>query len=213
MRKYLVILLSLLAFLLFSSKRCDSPEGENTAEDEITSKATVDSINNSFKADHLSEQSLRAFEEKAKEKVVDFADYLQIYTDKSLDESFKKHLRQMILDLFISDTIHIILKVADERGENNLAINKFLETVSVPVENSMKIIFDSIVLWEPLQRINELNYKGTLKFSQKVELPSAINSAGLDSVSKQVDIIATKISKHFGSDTVQIWQVYLGDIR
>ena len=83
MRKFLIISVFLLAFLLFSSKKCESPEDENTTREEIAFKATLDSINHSFESDHLSDLTLRAFEVKAKQKLADFADYLQICFDKS----------------------------------------------------------------------------------------------------------------------------------
>lgn len=213
MRTYLIISVSLLAFLLFSSKKCESPEEENAVREEIAFKATLDSINMVFEADYLSEQTLRAFEEKSKQKLIDFADYLLIYTDKSLDETFRDHARRMIRDLFISDSVHINLKVSDEREKKNISINELLKMEPGPGESHMKFIFDSIDLSEPLHRVNDLNYKGSLKFSQQYEVTSVTNSPITCSVSKKVEIIATKVRKPFGGDTLQIWKVYLGNIR
>ena len=213
MRKFLIISVSLLAFLLFSSKKCESPEDENVVGEETAFKAALDSINKAFEADYLSEQTLRAFEVKAKQKLVDFADYLHIVNDKTLDESFKEQARQMILDLFISDNVHISLKVHDELKEKNLVINEFLKMDSGPGGNSMEFIFDSINLSEPLHKVNDFNYIGSLTFSQRFTGFSSTNNLIIVSLSKKVDVIATKIRKQFGSDTLQIWQVYLGDIR
>lgn len=213
MRKYLIISLSLLAFLLFSSKECDSPEDENAAKEEIALKANLDSINKAFEADYLSEQSLRAFELKAKQKLADLADYLQIYRDKSLDESFKDHTRKMILDLFISGNVNIDLEVSDEMKENNPAINEFLDMDASPGLNFREFRFDSIEISEPLHRVDEFHYTGSIGFSQRYEFLSVTNPANTGSLNRKVDIIATKVRKHFGSDTLQIWKVYLGEIR
>ena len=213
MKRYLVITCSVLAFLLFCSKSCEKPENENAARDEIAFKATLDSINNSFQSDHLSEQTLRAFETKAKQKLADFADYLQIYTDDSLDESFKDHTRQMILDLFISDSVHIKIRISNEEKENNLTLKEFCKMDFPSGKNSMEFIFDSIDLSEPLHSVNKITYIGGLKFSQRYELPSPPSSEVYYQVNKEVDIIAARVRKKFGSDTLKIWQVYLGDIR
>jgi len=213
MRKYLIISVSLLAFLLFSSKKCESPEDENSAGEEIAFNATVDSIIHSFESDHLSEQTLRAFEVKAIQKLADLADYLQIYSDKSLDESFKDHTWQMILNLFISDSVRVNLKISDEQKEQNLAINELFKTVPGKGKPYIGSTFDSIELSEPLHKINELTYTGSLNFVQNFGLSAGTNSETAGSVQKKIEIIATKVRKQFGSDTLQIWQVYLGDIR
>jgi hypothetical protein len=213
MRKYLVISVSLLVFLLFSSKKCDSPEDENAAREEIAFKATLDSINKVFEADYLSEQSLRAFELKAKQKLTDLADYLQIYCDPSLNGSFRDHTREMILDLFLSDSIHIMLQVSDEMKERDMTINEFLKLFPVPAENSTGFIFDSVVLSESLHRVSEFIYAGSLEFSRRYGVHAGTPSGSPGSVRKNVDIIAAKIGKQFGRDTLQIWQIYLGDIR
>jgi hypothetical protein len=213
MKKIVIITFSLMAFLVFCSKSCETPEDQQAGKEEAALKATLDSISNSFSADQLSEQSLRSLEVKAKQKLTDLADYLQIYADKSLDEAFREHARQMILDLFISDTVHIFFKVSDNIKEKSLTINDFLKMDPGPGKKSTDFIFDSIELSEPLRRMNDLNYKGSLKFSQRYEVYSDTNSTITGSVHKKIDVIVTKVRKQFGTDTLEIWQVSLGDIR
>jgi hypothetical protein len=213
MKRYVIITCSVLAFLLFCSKSCETTENENAAREEISFKATLDSINKTFEADYLSEQTLRAFEVKAEQKLVDFADYLQIYADKSLDESFKDHARQMILDLFISDSIHIKISISKEEKEMNLTIKEFLRIASASGSNVMGVRIDSLEISEPLHRIDDGRYAGSLKFSQRFKGSSSTNNSLTQSQRKTVDIIAAKIKKQFGNDTLQIWQVCLGDIR
>ncbi len=213
MKRYIIITCSVLAFLLFCSKSCETPENENAVREENAFKGTLDSINKAFEADYLSEQTLRAFEVKAKQKLVDFADYLQIYTGKSLDESFKDHARQMIRDLFISDSVHIKIRLSKEEKEMNVTISEFLRIVPASGSDAIGVIIDSIEISKPLHRIDDVRYAGSLKFSQRFKGSSSTNNSITVSLIKQVDIIATKIRKQFGSDTLQIWQVYLGDIR
>jgi hypothetical protein len=105
------------------------------------------------------------------------------------------------------------MKVSDGMKDKKLSINEFLKTDPVPGINSMEFIFDSIEISEPLHRINEFNYTGSLKFSLRKKCPSSTNSESTGSDSKKVDIIATKVMKQFGSDTLKIWQVFLGNIR
>jgi len=213
MKRFLIIICSFIAFLVFCSKSCETPEDQQADKEEAVFKATLDSINSSFSSDQPSEQSLRSLEVKAKQKLTDLADYLQIYADKSLDEAFREHARQMILDLFISDSVRILLKVKDGMSDKSISLKDFLQSGSGPSGKILNLTFDSIILSEPLHRINEILYLGNLRFSQRYEIPSASNLEISCSVKKEVNIIATKIRKQFGRDTLQIWQVYLGDIR
>jgi hypothetical protein len=211
MRKYFVILLSLTALLLFSSKSCETPE--NNKEDETTLESTMDSINKTFLAENLSDQTLQAFEMKAEQKLTDFGDYLQIYSDKSLDEAFRTHVRQMIRELFISDSVRINIRITKDKNEKDLTINEFLGILSSGDDHSIRIFFDSIEVNNPLQRTGVIKYAGSLKFIQRYEVSPSINPAITGSVCRKVDIFAVKGGKQFGGDTLQIWQVYLGSIR
>jgi hypothetical protein len=213
MKKFLVISVSLLAFLLFSSKKCSSPGEEDAAREDIALKTELDSINKEFKADYLSGQSIDAFEVKAKQKLADLADYLRIYSDPSLDKSFRDHTRKMIIDLFLSDTVRVMLKPSAEQKEENLSITGFLKLFPVSGKNPMEIVFDSVVLSEPLHRVDELNYKGSLEFLCRYEDPGSPDKRFSCSVSKKIDIIAVKVKKQFGNDTLRIWQILLGNIH
>lgn len=213
MKRYLIITGLFLALLVFCSKSCETPENEQAQKREIVFQATLDSINSSFVSDNLSEQMLRSFEVKAKQKLTDFADYLQICTDKSLDESFREHAQQMIHDLFISDSVYIDLHVPNEIKGKAKTINDFLKMTAGSEENFIGIMFDSIVLSEPLHKINDLSYAGSLKFLQRYELLSSRNTTISHSIDKEVEIIATRVKKPFGSDTLKIWTVLLGNIK
>jgi len=85
--------------------------------------------------------------------------------------------------------------------------------LSNPGKDSLDLNFDSIILSEPLHRDNDLNYTGNLEFFLRYDAHPVSNSVIAHSNSKRADIIATKVRKPFGRDTLQIWQVYLGNIR
>ena len=211
MKTYPVIFFSILIYLLFSSKSCESPG--NSDYEENTLNATLDSLNKSFEAEYPSDQTLRAFEMKASQKLTDFSDYLQIFHDTSLDATFKEHTRQMIRELFISDTIHIDFRISEEQKVTNLTMSNFFNILSSSDFKPTSIIIDSIIISDPLQRSGEGKYSGSLKFIQRLDMPAGSHNGSVTSFSKTIDIIATRINKSFGDDTLYIWQVYLGDIR
>jgi hypothetical protein len=213
MKRFVIITCSVMAFLVFCSKSCETPENKATMNEEIAFKATLDSITSSFVTDHLSEQTLRSLEVKAEQKLADLADYLQIYTDKSLDKSFRDHARQMIRDLFISDSVMIFLLVTPGISEECISLKDFLRSSTGLPGKSLKFTFDSLILTKPLRRINEICYTGNMSFLQRYQMPCSSNPEVSYSVKKEVEIIAKKVTKAFGSDTLKIWSVLLGDIK
>ena len=100
MKRYMIILGLLFAFILFSAKRCDDDGEENRRLEEAEMKEVIDSVRNEFKADYLREESLFAYEQKAKQKLRDFADYMNIAHDSSLDSAFRTQAEIMTYDLF-----------------------------------------------------------------------------------------------------------------
>ena len=59
----------------------------------------------------------------------------------------------------------------------------------------------------------ESTYKGILMFSQQLRIFSASDTLIRGSFQKKVDIIAAKIRKPFGNDTLKSWKVFLGTIE
>jgi len=213
MKKCLFIYAVILAYFLFSSRSCETTEKKNYDLEETALASTRDSIRHEFGADALSERSLRAFEEKAKEKLVDFADYLNIYSDKSVDKAFKEQAHQMILDLFISDSTSLIILPRGRMKEDSYTLKQFLDLDLLSYYDFHAIVFDSIKISQPLRPTNNHCYSGSLNFSKQVKYFSSFDTSVKVSSISRVDIIATKVRKPFGTDTLKIWRVFLGKIE
>jgi hypothetical protein len=213
MRKYLLVFCAILAYLLFCSKSCESPRQEDTGLQEIKLTKIRDSIKNEFESEYLSKKALRAFEVKAKEKIVDFSDYLNIYMDKSMDETLKSQSGKMILGLFISDSAQIEIRPLNRIHEKLMTIEAFLTSDSSFANDSIHFQFDSIEVEKPLHRIDESGYAGTLKFLQTVKVYSSPDSSSTDTAEKKAEMFVVKVKKPFGADTLQIWRVFLGNIQ
>ncbi len=213
MRRYLFIFSVLLAYLLFCSKSCESPQIQENGSQEDELEKAMDSIKNEFEADDLSKKTLRAFETKVKEKLVDLSDYLNLYTGKSLDDTLKNQVRTMVSELFISDTVQIKMTVSAETSEKVFRLNELLNLDFVAGCDSIIFSFDSIEVAEPLHWTDEFSYAGILKFSQSVKVFSSDDASQTLTVIRNAEIFAVKVDKPFGTDTLQIWRVLLGNIE
>ena len=93
--------ISTIIFVLFvlCAPSCEDEQETANREEALLSK-TKKNILKEFETDYLDEASLFAYEVKAKQKLSDFADYLRIMTDTSLDMSFRIKAGEMIKKLF-----------------------------------------------------------------------------------------------------------------
>ncbi len=187
MKRHLIILGALLAFILFSAKSCDDDPGANRDAEEEALIGAMDSVINEFGTEYLDEESLFAFTQKAKQKLMDYSDYMNMANDTSLDSAFRNQALAMTIELF-------------KKG-------------SGPIESfaGRVIKIDSIRLIEPLHLTGTVLYKGVLGFREGIKSLGGDTTADVSSW-KKVEFLATKSNKLFATDTLRIWQVYLGEI-
>jgi hypothetical protein len=213
MRRFLYILGAILAYFVFCSKSCTSEEKDNSLRQETELAQTKKNIKEEFESEKLSRKSLRAFEVKAEQKLVDLADYLHIYDDESMDDSFKKQARQMILDLFLPDNVMINLNLSGEKDQKRFTVAEFLNKDQTSGYHSRDYIFDSIEIARPLRSTDETDYRGSLVFSCRMIAYSSSDTVRMGPVKMEADIIAAKVKKPFGTDTLSVWGVFLGNIK
>ena len=211
MTKYLKISIIILVLFIIYAPSCVDEQAIAHRE-EAALNETRNEIRAEFETNYLSDTSLFAYETTAKQKLSDFADYLHILTDSSLDVSFRAKAGEMINSSFLSE--NVVLQLAQQKdgsaGENNVHL-----LIKNGLENRLSLSlfsFDSIVFDEPLHRDGNISYTGTLTFSQNFTLPGQPKQI-LNSVSRSADVYLIMKDKVFGADTLKIWSVQLGEIR
>jgi hypothetical protein len=213
MRKFLYIFFAILAYLALSSKSCGSDEKADAAKHKAESAQAKKNIKREFESEDLSKRSLRAFEVKAKQDLVDFSDYLGICYNQQLDTSFRAQARRMILDMFISDSTLVNSLLINEKNRENIPLKEFLNLKSSSGDQFVDFTFDSIEVIAPLRMIDDLNYKGKLSFSRYLKSCSASDTVFSGPLRMEADIFASKVYKPFGTDTLRVWSVFLGEIH
>lgn len=213
MRKYIFVFGAILAYVLFCAKSCESPEGDDTASQDVELAKIKDSIKCEFESDDLTKKTLRAFEVKAQEKLADFSDYLNLYADQALDDTLKNQVRQMISELFVSEDVMIRMKLSPEANEKGLKLKEFLMTDFARAYDSVVFRVDSIAVFKPLRPEDEISYSGILEFQQTVKSYSSSGNIFTNARKARIEIQALKVEKSFGSDTLQIWKVFLGNME
>ena len=180
---------TVLLGLFLSAPGCEGP-GTHPEED-ASLVASRDSIRKEFTAEGLGDSSLRAFERKARLGLSEFADYYNISADTSLDPAFRTEARQMIPGLFLPGEVNFL----DKFDKDHLPC---------------RIMFDSIMVVEPLRFIGDGEYRGMIRAYR-----TTMVSTGMDTVVKgpeviRAEIVVARTAKAFGADTLHIWKVFLG---
>ncbi|MEI7724209.1 MAG: hypothetical protein WCK09_03845 [Bacteroidota bacterium] len=185
MKRLLRISSLIVLYCLTTAKSCDSP-GEEKARDQANIIATRDSITSVVSSESLSEETLKAFEESAKQKLSDFSDYASVMTDTTIGQTFRNQAADMIRQLFIADAL-----VMPEKSAENL-------------------VFDSVTVLQPLHRTSANSYAGQL--SCIVSTAKKYSTYGKSQSTRvlAVDIHLIKRAAVIGKDTLSSWKIFLG---
>lgn len=213
MKRRILTLLILPAYLILCSKSCDSDSEHNASMHKAEAERTKENIKEEFETKYLSNQTLRAFELKAEQKLLDFADYLSIFYNKQLDAPLREQARLSINRLFVSEETVIQSFFISNKNNRELTLPEFLNQDYLPAYRSVTILIDSVWLETPLQRSGNMQFAGKISFSRSLEACSPADTLIFPGRKMNVDIIAKKVNKSFGSDTLQVWGVFLGSIR
>jgi hypothetical protein len=212
MRRIFYIPALILLYLLTTSKSCDRQEQDDDSRDQARVKSAQDSIKSTFASDTLPGASLQAFEATAKIRLADFSDYLSILADTSFDTTFRAKAREMIQALFISENSVLWLTGPGKQGRREFSVKQVLAS---GVEGSItfgKIMPESILVQQPLKRAGDSVYTGQLCFSyipsrhMNEKDPERKLSAGA------IDFMLIKHKKAFGTVTLIVWEVFLGEL-
>jgi hypothetical protein len=211
MDKYLKI--SILAFVLFViyAPSCVDEEAQAIREESLLTGARND-IRAEFEADYLSEAALFAYESTAKQKLTDCIDYLHILADTSLDMYFRLKAGEMIESSFITENVEVQLSQPGDKWSKKLEIQKLVKKGLKDELSFLDFSVDSIRVIQPLQRTGDDSYSGKLRFSQNFYNP---DNSGTETktISRSLNVFVIKEDKIFGSDTLRVWSVKLGNIR
>lgn len=206
------ILILILLYVLCSSRTCTEEDNVKQANEEKLLAASRDSIRTAFQIGQLRDVHLEAYEETAKQKLSDFADYLKIASDTSLDPVFREQASEMIRRIFDSGESEITRWSSGYPQNDISTLNQLLEkglSQGMPVwaqPNQIKVL-------KSLTEVNDSTYSGRLSFYQNW-IPFDIRKPPVQiSELREVDVHVRKRVKAFGDESLTIWEVCLGNFH
>ena len=193
------ILIALLLSSVFSFGQSNQKE-TSTLENEF-SKSTLDAEN------------IIAFETRSKQKVVDFCNYIQLISNKDLDDKLRLHSQKSALTLFNTNSCLISEQMIT--GKNDyILINDFFSAVYKSKYHKIEGLASNVVFKDQLTAIDSSNYAGTISYTHTMNF---YNQAGniIKTIieNKFVEVTLTRKVKTFGTTEKIIWTVNLCDIK
>ena len=175
-----------------------------TCEDEIYQADTrrnqlerLEMVSDDFTSEALSDKHLEAFEFKAVEKLMDYADYLGIINSVGFAESFRQQAKQNITGYFsTSENAKIALIPKSISGSYNSCI----------------FLIDSVDIINPLHRETDTRFTGSMRYVEKILDAGPADTTLLSHSHKTIQIILQMDYKDFGENSLLVWEVLLGEI-
>ncbi len=206
------ILLLVMIYLLCSADGCSEDALMKEQREQRLIEELKSNLKSAFESESVSDQYLAAYELTAQEKLIDFADYLKIVSDSSLDMQFRLQAAEMISRLFVPGKIETgsWSKVYPEKNLNTL--NKLLDR-SLSNGISLSVKPTRIGVEKPFMRLNDSTYIATLSFLQNYVLFDSGDSSESTSDKLFLDFFIRKRVKTFGKEQMKVWELYLGNFH
>ncbi|MCU0461433.1 MAG: hypothetical protein MUF36_05385 [Bacteroidales bacterium] len=208
--KYIWILL--LIYLVCAARTCNEDEEAAATREEQQVERLIESIEMAFTTETLTDSILRAYETTARDKLYDFADYLKIASDTSLDLKFRKQAAESIRNLFIPGQIKLLnwSKYYHAKGQNSLDL---LIEQSLSGGISGWIQPSQIKIKYPFNMLNDSIYKGGISFNPVYFPVKQIKESEKGSAEFNIDVFLIRENKSFGDKKLRIWEVYFGNLE
>jgi hypothetical protein len=193
MLKYSI--LTILCFWVVAAPTCEDEISPVDAR--MDHLARLETVSEAFTSESLSDDNLEAFEFKAVEKLMDYADYMGIIYGNDYAESFRGQARRNITDYF------------SVREYAETALNYTGVSASY---DSHHFYIDSVEIIDPLQRETDTRYTGSMGYVERIRASNQSDTTLISHSRKTIGIILQMDYKDFGENSLLVWEVLLGEI-
>jgi len=195
----------LLVYMVLSARSCGDEENSN----ELSFLEETDRYEQELSSPSPNIGMLRAFEEKAIQKVRDHIDYLNILSDPAITRIMKENVQQQNEKLFLrsgNDLSTIIQKLSEDKFNIQ---NEQLDQTSFFTYN----ISGAITILSPLHLVKDQIKSGSLSYLLILNSQKDSTTSSPKDLKVKMDFYLERTTKYFGLDSLKVWQVYLAEPR
>lgn len=212
-KRILHITLIVAAYVLLTAKSCE-PEPGKPAVQQDNVNFRVGKMVEEFDSEYLTAERQSALTEKAKQKLNDFSDYLNLTADQKMEITFRKQAQATASSLFYSRNPDIYIPLPTNHGISNTnTLQSLFASIDAGAYSSIAFHITNLGIRDPLTLENDTLYQGQLGCHINVQGITTADTVKITSGPLLVDVMVVRTSKKFGNKkTRQVWQVFLGDI-
>ena len=202
----------LLIWLLCSADGCNDGATMAEGSEERQISTMKDSVRAVFEAETPGDNLLKAYEETAKQKLIDFADYLKIVSDSSVNNVFRAQAAEMARKIFISGSADITYWNRYSSASGRITVDSLLgNSLSNMMTSYIQPV--QVIIQKSLKMENDTVYEGNLSFYPQRNFFIKNDSSEAGNEMLVIDIYTFRKLKPFGKEILSVWEVCLGDIK
>jgi hypothetical protein len=210
MKKIIWIAGILLLFMILKSESCN--ERDESADQQDINDRWRNEIKIQFETAELNALSLTEYEMAAKRKLKDFYDYLQILSDTFYRKQYREKAGEMILQMFVSDTVAVSIVPYDQGPDSETSISQLVQKGLNNEISPSFFVCDTVQSLRNFDRTDVDVYSAAFSFIER-RSPGTEDSVPGTLKRRIAEVFIVKGNKIFPPDTISLWQVYLGGVR
>ena len=187
------IMIYLLLLVLLTAEDC-SERGSESQQIKSYGTNMFLELEKDFVAEELEPESLQALEKRAVQKLRDLVDYINIYADSGLNVQFRQQARQMMSEAFVTELDLHTFFIEHEFKEDT-----FSQVLFILEGKKIHANLESVFVTKPFKITSESNYTGEIGYRLSNQNKSSEN---------QIKIVARKVHKTFGEDSLEVWELF-----
>ena len=209
MKQQYTIYSSLLMVILLLLLSCKAGNRETSQDYAFKEESTSNiSLQETFQSDSLSDVNLRAFENRAIQKLHDVMDLIEILSDSMQENTFRIQAKAMLLENFENPDKNLISLILPDIKPFRFTVSQFADTLLNNGFLPLKFKIQESTVKRPLASVGKDRYQGTIFF----QVEPTTNFKTLYPKDVMVNVALKKITKDFGDSSQDVWEVFLGDV-
>jgi hypothetical protein len=204
-------LLLLCALLVLRADSCES-EQEAAEKRQMEMRAQIGAIEGQLSSDVLTAAAQSVYERKAIQALEDFAEYISILGDKSINANFSEAAQALLRGLDYEHQLNVELPTIVSGQLTTVPVDQFTTTIAGLPFDALRLSVDSVVILSALENTSETSYRGTLQYTRRWHGIHAGDTLTFDRATEQREFYVAKVGKALPTDSSRTWELLLGSM-
>lgn len=196
---------------------CSSPEMESAKmTDQMVVEEAVEAVEEAEEmASNQIEPSADQFvgyESRGMQKLADLSEYISFISNLEYDRALREHMVEQAIELFETEKSVVEMNGYGLDFTTVLSVENFLKGALNNEYGLVTASVDDMRFYVAFQPVNDSIYEGEILFTQNVQRIIE-DEIAISSEEKSAKIVLKQVTIQFGSESEEVWQVLIRDIK